>query len=682
METPLLQDLAVVMVVAAAVTALCRLLRQPVVLGYLVAGLLIGPHTPPFTFVHDLGSIRTMADLGLVFLMFALGLEFSLPRLARVGLPAAGAGILEMGILLLAGIGLGRLLGWSRPDRVFLGAMLSISSTTIIVKILTDMKREREGFAQLVFGLLIVEDVAAVLLLSLLPALGAGTATSGAAAAGAVRVILRIGFFAVFFLVAGLSLVPRLLAMIGRFRSREALGITAMGLCLAGAVAAARAGFSVALGAFLAGAVIAASSEAERVEEWFHPVRDMFSALFFVSVGLLIDPAALWTHKAIIFAAAGAVVVGKALAVGGGILLAGYDLKTALRAGLSMGQIGEFSFVIAGLGAASGLTSGFLFPVAVGVSTVTTLLAPPLIRRSDELAAAFERLAPSVLVRALQNYHGWSHARKMAGSRAETLIFSKYVVRLILYIVLFVATVLLARGVSLAARMGMGFSPAIEDGIQALVWLSASVIAFPLAVAVSKYANHMALLVATLASPTWLLARINIRRMYAAADTVVIGILGLFLADIASGAFSKYGSLIATIVAAILGAYIFRAWVIRVRERVERLLDEVLGLATSEPTRQAVLRSGERTLVLQDITEESVVTPDSVAIGRTLSELRLRELSGASVVALYRHGRHTANPGSDTRLEAGDVVVLLGETDQRRRAAELLKDSAPPKELQ
>lgn len=664
------------MAVAAATTALCRFLRQPVVLGYLIAGFLIGPHTPPFSFIHDIGSIHTMAELGLVFLMFALGLEFSLPKLTRVGLRAALAGLVQILVMFFAGMELGSFLGWSRADCLFLGAMLSISSTTIIVKVLMDLKVEREDFAQVVFGILIIEDVAAILMLSLLPGLGAGQAEAGEAAADAFGTFFRIGFFALFFLVAGLSLIPRLLEWVSRFRSREALGITALGLCLLGALSAQGAGFSVALGAFLAGAVIASSPESARVEAWFHPVRDMFSALFFVSAGMLIEPAVLWTHRWAVLAVSAVTVAGKVAAVSGGALMAGYDLRSSLRMGFSMGQIGEFSFVIAGVGAAAALTSDFLYPVAVGVSTITTLLTPYLIKKADACVDIIQRRAPGPVLRALTGYHDWFQRRFGTVKKSEGAVMSRYLVRLILYTVLFAAVVFTARALSLALALWMRWPASLQDGAQALLWLTAAVTAMPVGTALAKYADHFALLLFTQASPPWLLVRVNIRTLYAVCNGGLLALLTVFLGSAAAGAFTRSDIFGATLLTAAALAWPLRRAVAHGRERLERLLDEVVGLATSEPTRQAVMKAGSSGLVLHDLTEEVSITAGAAADGKTLAELRLRELSGASVVALYRQGRHTANPAPDTRLAPGDVVVLLGESAQRQQAAALL--AIPP----
>lgn len=674
----LLQDLAVVMAVAAATTALCRFFRQPVVLGYLIAGFLIGPHTPPFAFVKDIHSIHTMAELGLVFLMFALGLEFSLPKLTRVGLRAALAGSVQILVMFAAGTELGAFLGWNRADRIFLGAMLSISSTTIIVKVLMDLKVEREDFAQVVFGILIIEDIAAILLLSLLPGLGAGEAAAGETTAAAFGTFFQISFFALFFLVAGLSLIPRLLEWVSRFRSREALGITALGLCLLGALSAEGAGFSVALGAFLAGAVIAASPESARVEAWFHPVRDMFSVLFFVSAGMLIDPNILWTHRWAVLAVSVATVAGKVIAVTGGALMAGYDLRSSLRMGLSMGQIGEFSFVIAGVGAAAGLTSDFLYPVAVGVSTVTTLLTPFLIKKADACVDAIDRVAPAPLLRGLAGYHDWFQRRFGVVKKSEGAVVSRYLVRLILYTVLFAAVVFTARALSLALTLWKDFPVAWQDPAQLVLWVAAAVAAMPVGTAMAKYADHFALLLFTQASPPWLLTRVNIRLLYNLFNGGLLALLSLFLGVVAARAFARMEVFAAALLAATASALLLRAAVARGREMLEKLLDEVVGLATSEPTRQAVLKAGSASLVLHDLTEEAAVLPGGAADGKTLMELRLRELSGASVVALYRQGRHLANPAPDTRLSAGDVVVLLGEPPQRRQAALLLAAGPSP----
>src|SRR5262245_39166991 len=282
-----LQDLAAVMIVAGLVTVIFHRFKQPVVLGYIIAGAIIGPHTPPFPLIKDEETINTLAELGVVLLMFSLGLEFSLRKLKRVGGTALIASSVEIVLMLGVGYHIGRFFGWTTMDGIFLGAMISISSTTIIIKALAELGKSKEKFAELIFGILIVEDILAIVMIAVL---------SGIAMTGSLRIadvgmaMGKLGIFLATAVVAGLIAVPRLLSYVTRFKSNEMLLITVLGLCFGSALLAVKLGYSVALGAFIMGAVIAEAREIGRVETLIEPIRDMFSAIFFVSIGLLIDP--------------------------------------------------------------------------------------------------------------------------------------------------------------------------------------------------------------------------------------------------------------------------------------------------------------------------------------------------------------------------------------------------------
>ena len=342
-----LQDLAIVMSVAALATILFRQLKQPVVLGYILAGLVIGPHTPPFALIADEHAIETLAELGIIFLMFALGLEFSLRKLKKVGATAFIAASLEILLMILAGYALGRAFGWNQMDSIFLGAILSISSTTIIIKALEGLGKTREHFASLIFGILIVEDILAIVMIALL----SGFARTGQLEAETVGMtILSLGSFLGILLVAGLIIVPRLLNYIARFKSDEMLLITVVGLCFGISIVAVKLGYSVALGAFLIGAIIAEARQIYKIETLMHPVRDLFSAVFFVSIGMLIDPSLLAKYVLPILAITIVAVLGKVFSCALGSFVAGNDMRTSLRVGMGLAQIGEFSFIIASLG--------------------------------------------------------------------------------------------------------------------------------------------------------------------------------------------------------------------------------------------------------------------------------------------------------------------------------------------
>src|SRR5271154_1348202 len=400
----LLHDLAVVMLVAGITTILCHRLKQPVVLGYIVAGVIIGPYTPPFELVKNEEAVKTLGEMGVVLLMFSLGLEFNLRKLTRVGLSALIAAVLEITLMIWLGYEVGRAFGWNTMDSVFLGAMLSISSTTIIVKALAELGKSREAFAEIIFGILVIEDILAIILLALL----SGFARTGSVHAGQVGIeILQLAVFFAMVLVVGFIGVPRLFDYIAKFKSDEMLLVAALGLCFGVALVAYKVGYSVALGAFLIGAVIAESRQIHKIEDLTAPVRDMFSAIFFVTIGMLIVPGLLITYAWPILILSLLVVVGKVVTCSFGVFIGGKDLRTSLCVGMGLAQIGEFSFIIATLGLSLNVTSDFLYPIAVAVSVGTTLVTPYLIRGADGIAEWIDRSAPRPMMQALSVYTAW-----------------------------------------------------------------------------------------------------------------------------------------------------------------------------------------------------------------------------------------------------------------------------------
>lgn len=670
METHLLSDLAIVMMAAALMTLLCHRFKQPVVIGYLLAGLLIGPYTPPFSLVHDLHSIHTMAELGLVFLLFSLGLEFNLPKIRRVGVSAGLAALLEVVCMLVIGFFLGQAFGWTRYDSIFLGAILSMSSTTIIVKVFMDFKMMHEHFVQIVFGILVLEDIVAIAILSILSGLGTHGGTSAVTVFSSFG---RIGLFVVIFLLLGLVTVPRLMSKVASFKSKEVLGIVTLALCLAGSMLAGAFDLSVALGAFLSGAVLAASQEINDIEEWIHPVRDMFSAIFFVSAGMLIQPHLLWQYKGPILIITMITLIGKVFSGTVGCFLAGYDLKTSTRVGMSLAQIGEFSFVIASLGLSLKVTSEFLYPLAIMVSSLTTLATPYLIRNSDYLVGKFLTVMPTSIHTQLDNYHSWMERAKQKQTHTfASTVFSKYLLRLGSYLVVFCAGILLMKSLSVTTE-----STELEGSVQSAnwtligMWMAVGLIALPLLGIVSKYASHIILLLTTRSK--YLLHMINVHSFYSFVNAAVLFLLQIIFLSAAS-AYVRQPYI--WVMAAILISmnFLLKKHISWGREWLESILDQVTGLATSEPTRQAILRSSDGTVRLVDITDQFTVKTGSIADKKTIRELGLREKSGATIVAIYRSGQHIANPGPDQLLLQDDVLILLGNDQELKKAKDWLSN--------
>lgn len=476
----LLQDLATILVVAAAATLLCHALKQPVVLGYLLAGLLIGPYTPPWPLIEDRHTIESFAEIGLVMLMFGLGLHFSISKLLKVGRIAVVVALIEVVVMVLLGYLAGRAFGWSAMDALFLGAILSMSSTTIIIKALQDLGMTHRPFAQIIFGTLIVEDIIAIAMLALI---STATAVGGDGSLDIAQVLLKLGelvLFMVLTTVVGLLLMPRLFAFVSRFNSNEMLLVTATGICFAVALLAYEMEYSIALGAFLAGVLVAESPAGPRVEAVVEPVRDMFSAVFFVAIGMMIDPAVLLEYWAPVTLITLLVVVGKVGTCALGAFIGGAPATRAVRSGMGMAQIGEFSFIIAQHGSASGLASGFLYPVTVAVSAVTTFLTPYLIKSSDAASRLLSRLLPERLKLPLRYYQRWLESFGSAADEERAKI-RRILRRMTLYILLDLLLIIAILAFSgLAARRFEDELEAILPHLSLLLPVGALVLCLPI----------------------------------------------------------------------------------------------------------------------------------------------------------------------------------------------------------
>jgi len=572
-----IQDLAVIMLVAGVVTILFHHFKQPVVLGYIVAGFIIGPHTPPFGLIHDEDTIKTLAELGVIFLMFCLGLEFSLGKLFKVGATAFIAAFLEIVLMIWIGYEIGRWFDWNTMDSLFLGAILAISSTTIIVKALNDLKMKNQRFAQLIFGVLIVEDILGIGIIALLSSI----AVSGTVSSGEVfSTVGKLSLFMIVALVVGILLVPRLLAYVARFESNEMLLITVLGLCFGFCLLVVKLEYSMVLGAFLIGAIMAESRQLLKIERLIEPVRDLFSAIFFVAIGLMIDPAILLDYAWPIVVITVAVVLGKMLSCGLGAFIAGNDGRTSLRVGMGLSQIGEFSFIIAALGMTLQVTSDFLYPVAVAVSVITTLLTPYLIRAADPLSLRLAAVMPRRLARVFGLYGEWLRSIQPQG---EGALLASMIRRILLQV-----------GVNLALVMaiffaGGFFAAPIADYLadwinepswhKGLIWGGALLLSLPFLIAAYRKLKALSMLLAEMGVKAEVAGRHTQRVRRVIAEVIpLLSLLVIFLLLSALSASilptSELLVLIA-VVAAAVAAVLWR-WFVRVHTRMQVALLETL----------------------------------------------------------------------------------------------------------
>lgn len=393
------------MVIAGLVSVVFRRLNQPVVLGYLIAGYIVGPHSPPFSLVSNTEVIREFADFGIVLLMFGLGLEFSIDRLQKVGLVALIAGSIEISIMLMLGYLLGRAFGWGSLEAVFLGTALSISSTAIIVKVLQEMGRMDEESSRVIFGILVVEDFFAVAMMTILSGIGT---TGEVHLVDISQLVLRLVLFTVVSFALGLRLFPKFVDMVAKMRSKEVLTVLTIGAAFAMALFADRLGLSIAAGAFIIGAITAESRSAQEVRHISEPIRDIFGAMFFVAMGMLIDLQALRQYVVPAILIALVFVLGKMTACYIGVFLAGVNKRTAFQVGAGMTPVGEFSLVIAKIGYETGATGAFLQPMMAVVTGVTAVITPHLIRNSDRIGAALERNTPAFVRRRSADLEFWA----------------------------------------------------------------------------------------------------------------------------------------------------------------------------------------------------------------------------------------------------------------------------------
>lgn len=576
-EIGFIRDLAVVMLVAGATTILFQRLRQPVLLGYILAGVLIGPHTPGML-VDDPRAIDDISNLGVVLLMFTLGLEFSVRKLREVGIGVLAVAVGEVGLMLWIGVGIGGLLGWKGMDALFLGAIISLSSTMVATRTLAEGGQRHQPFAQWVVGLLVAEDLLAIVMLTLLTAVAIGGSVQAEAA---FTLIGHLGLFVVVGMILGLLLLPRLVDYVAGFDRDETLLVSVLGICFGASLLAVWMGFSVALGAFLAGAVVAESRSVGRVLKLVEPLRDMFAALFFVAIGLKIDPVMLLQYIVPALLIAVVVIVGKTLACSVGIFVVGHDARTSLRSGLGMAQIGEFSFVIATLGLSLGVISNFIYPIAVAVSVVCMAVSPHLNRSADGLANGLRRATPRSLRLLATSYSGWlENLRPVNENAAIAAIFRRLLwhiaINVLLVVTLFVMGAYVnAHSWGWFSTLGIG-----RDLRHTLIWASALFLSLPMLIAVYRKAEALGMLLAEIGirerfagSYTWAIRNVLARTI----PLATLLVLALLVSALGSAILPPRGIALSLLVVGVVLAVVLWRGLVKMHSRLQAALKDTLN---------------------------------------------------------------------------------------------------------
>ncbi len=680
-----LTTFALVLCTAAVTTVVFHRLKQPVILGYLLAGLLVGPHITPML-TADAATTETLAEIGVILLLFAIGLEFSVRRLLRVGGSVTVTAIIDVSLMAWLGVGIGRLLGWTFREALFTGAMITTSSTTIIAKTFEERPVDPKLRDQ-VMGVLVVEDLVAVLFLA-----GLGTLTGSDTASTSMMVtVLRLLTLLFVWVTVGLVVVPRVIRRIVKMVRPETIVITSIGLCFAFALLARALGYSVALGAFIAGSLIAESGRGKQVAELVAPVRDLFAAVFFVAIGMLIDPALVAQHWGVVLLLTVVVILGKLVAVGLGAFLAGRGTKAAIRTGLSMAQIGEFSFIIVSLGVATGAVRAFLFPVAVAVSAITTLATPWLIGSSDGIGAWVDRKLPRPLQTYATLYASWLDDLRRAPARRTRGDLLRGMLRWLALDAVLVAAVIIAAFLGYPPLVKL-LAGRVDPQVTAIVLaMLALAVATPFGIGVVRTARGIAVMLSRIALPgTGKVDRADAPRR-ALVITLEIAILLLTALPVLAltqpflppfrGALLLGAALALLAVAAWRSAQNLEG---HMRAGAELLVDAVRSALPSEfatvemeiPTLEG---SADRfTTATHMLPGLGAPTPFRIeagqqAVGRTLEELEVRGRTGATVLGLARAGVGIAAPGKDERLAVGDTLVLVGTREAVDAAMRLLR---------
>lgn len=635
----LITDLTLILCSAAVISLLFKKLKQPIVLGYIIAGLLVGPNLKLFPTVVELESIRTWADIGVIFLLFSLGLEFSFKKLLKVGGIASVTGIMGVGFTMLVGFLAAKIIGWSNMDGLFLGGILSIASTTIIIRAFDELNVKTQKFTEIVMGVLVIEDLVAVVLMVILSTVSISQTFEGTEM---LMSIVKLVFFLVLWFVSGIFFLPTLLKKIKKLLNEESLLIVALALCFFMVYLATKAGFSSALGAFIMGSILAETTKAEKIEHILNPLKNLFGAIFFVSVGMLIVPEMILKYIFPILIATFILLIGKPFFVAVGALISGQPLKVSVQTGMSLSQIGEFSFIIAGLGLSLKVTSEFLYPIAVAVSVLTAFTTPFMIRFSDPMYHFLEgRLSPK-LIQKLENYSVGAQEVKDDSDWKKIIQFN---LTNILVNSVVIITIILLCTKYLAPIMS---SYTYKNALTSIITL-ALISPFLWALAFRRkqpqaYAN------------LWLNKRHRGPLVILMISRVVLSLIyiGFLFDTFYSYKIAFIGVLIASVFLFLLHKKI-RAFYARIENRFMQNFNERENSMHEEQSKLTPWDSHLSNFVLN---------PQSPFIGKTLEEARLREVFGVNIASIERGDNFIIVPNRYERLYPLDVISVIGTDEQ------------------
>ncbi len=660
---PLVKDLALILVVAGVVTLLFKRLRQPLVLGYIMAGFMVSPQFPYTISVIDIANVRLWADIGVIFLLFSLGLDFSFKKILKMGVAPVIAACTIIFCMMVSGMAAGKLFGWSHMDCIFLGGMLAMSSTTIIYKAFDDMGLRQQRFAGLVMSVLILEDVLAIVLMVMLSALAHGSSPDGGEILG---IVARILFFLILWFVVGIFLIPMLLRRMRKLINDETLLIVALGLCFLMAVVSSGVGFSSAFGAFVMGSILAETVEADKIIKLVEPVKNLFGAIFFVSVGMLVEPAVIAEYAVPIVVLVLTILVGQAVFGSFGYLVSGQPLKTAMKCGFSMAQIGEFAFIIASLGLSLGVIGKFLYPVVVAVSVITTFLTPYMIRFATPCYAFLERRLPPKLIAALNGITLSRPSAATAGSKWKGLL-AQMATNVVIYGILSVAVIFL---------MFTFFLPFVRHLLVGWHWTANFICGLLTVVAISPFLRAMVMKKnhSREFKALWAESRRNhLPLIFTVIVRVAVACSFVFYVCNYLSRFTD--ALMITIAVAVVVLMVLSRGLKRESIRIERVFMQNLRSRDIEAQVQGRKRPlYEGHLLDRDVHMADIDLPaDSLWAGKTLRELELRNRFGVHISSILRANRRINIPDGNSIVFPADRLQAIGSDEQLLALAEAVR---------
>ena len=656
---PLITDLGLILVTAGVAVLLFRKIKQPLVLGYLIAGFLAGNHFDFFPSVTDMHSVEIWAEIGVIFLLFSLGLEFSFKKLVKVGGTASITAITQITTMLLLGYAMGNLMGWKKMDSIFLGVMLAISSTTIIVKTFEELGVKAQKFAQNVIGALIVQDLLAILMMVLLSTIAVSQQFSGNEL---LMSVLKLSFFLIIWFVGGIFFVPTFLKRAKNLLTDEMILIISIALCLLMVTLAANVGFSPALGAFIMGSIIAETTQAEHIEHLVKPVKDLFGAVFFVSVGMLIDPASLAQHWLPIVVLTLLTILGQSISSTVGALLSGQPLKQSVQTGMSLSQIGEFSFIIATLGMTLNVTSDFLYPVIVAVSAITTFTTPFMVKASVPVSEFLERKLPRKWRKQIERYS--ANAQSIKSASNWQIVLRAYFMQVVIHSVIIVAIILLSAQYIL---------PMVQDTRFGRLAAAAGTL-----IAVAPFLWALSLRRVAVEQVKELLAERKYRGPIIMMILLRFILTLLYIGFLLDNFFSSQTAFI-TFVAAIVLYLIFPKKLNAQYHKIENHFLKNFNARDilKDKRRRSDLTPWDGHMSFFDVAKESNIS------GKTLRELKLREQFGVNIAFIKRGEINIKMPSRNERIFPGDELCVIGTDQQLKQFQDYLdhNEAAPAENI-